>query len=166
MALARSVQAINQSQIKQGSVAYGMDWKIKVSNYRYLEKDIFCLVWSVGQRKNSKALWEIKPQTFGFCAEVQFLGLTIFSLFHANDKTKNIFPYLFIKLKTCLLSYSKDTYYITVFIERRKISVQTNIVFNLKGPLLKGLFKQVRTTVNGLNTGVTCNSVVWSSGWV
>lgn len=99
----------------------------------------------MGQRKSSKPLWEIKPQTFRFRAEVQFLRLTIFSLFHANDKTKNIFPYLFIKLKTCPISYSKDTYYITVFIERRKILVQTNMVFNLKGPLLKGLFKQVRT---------------------
>ena len=51
MALAWSVQAINQSQIKQGSVAYSMDWKIKVSNYRYLEKDIFLSCLECGTKK-------------------------------------------------------------------------------------------------------------------
>ena len=36
--------------------------------YKY--KDIFCLVTSVVQRKNSESLWGIKPQTFGFCASM------------------------------------------------------------------------------------------------
>ena len=33
-------------------------------------------------------------------------GLRIFSLYHARDKTKNIFLYLFTELKTYHLSYS------------------------------------------------------------
>ena len=36
-----------------------------------LEKDVvFCLVTSVGQRKNSESPWGIKPQTFGIHASV------------------------------------------------------------------------------------------------
>ena len=38
------------------------------SNKWFLEKDIFRLVTSVGQRKNSESPWGIKPQTFGFNA--------------------------------------------------------------------------------------------------
>ena len=32
-----------------------------------LKKDVFCLVTSMGQRKNSEFPWGIEPLTFGFC---------------------------------------------------------------------------------------------------
>ena len=32
-----------------------------------MKKDVFCLVTSMGQRKNSEFPWGIEPLTFGFC---------------------------------------------------------------------------------------------------
>ena len=37
-----------------------------------IEKDGFCLVMSVGQRKNSESPWGIAPQTFGFLAPMLY----------------------------------------------------------------------------------------------
>ena len=33
-----------------------------------VEKDVFCLVMSVGKRKKPECPWGIEPQTFRFCA--------------------------------------------------------------------------------------------------
>ena len=33
-----------------------------------VEKDVFCLVMSVGKRKKPEYPWGIEPQTFRFCA--------------------------------------------------------------------------------------------------
>ena len=38
------------------------------------ERCFFCLVTSVGQRKNSESPQEIKPQTFRFCALILYLS--------------------------------------------------------------------------------------------
>ena len=38
----------------------------------FLEKDVFRLVTSVGQRKNSESPWRIKPQTFRFRAQMLY----------------------------------------------------------------------------------------------
>ena len=75
-----------------------------------IEKDVFCLVTSVGQRKKAEYPWGIEPQTFGFCAPMLYRwaterrsteseglrfdsswGLRIFSLSHARDKTETTF---------------------------------------------------------------------------
>ena len=59
------------------------------------------------KKKNSESPWGIKPQTFRFWSEVQFLGDSeLISLSQARDKTKNIFLYFFSKPKTNHLSYS------------------------------------------------------------
>ena len=41
-----------------------------------IEKDVFCLVMSIGQRKNFESLWGIKPQTFGFCTPMLYQWAT------------------------------------------------------------------------------------------
>ena len=41
----------------------GLNGKKPLFTGNLLEKDIFCLFTSVGQRKNSESLWGIKPQT-------------------------------------------------------------------------------------------------------
>ena len=46
-----------------------------------LEKDVFYLITSVGQRKNSEFPWGIQPQTFGFHASM---------LYHWATKTKKL----------------------------------------------------------------------------
>ena len=80
-----------------------------------IKKDVFSLVTSLGQRKNSESPWAIKPQNFGFCSLMlyhwatecewgllwrglswsSFLdslwGLSIVSLSHAPDETKTSF---------------------------------------------------------------------------
>ena len=81
-------------------------------------KDVFRLITSVGQRKNSESPFtELK--TYHLCgsvvghrsAESESLrfdsswGLRIFSLSHARGKTKNIFHYFLTELKTYHLSY-------------------------------------------------------------
>ena len=81
-------------------------------------KDVFRLITSVGQRKNSESPFtELK--TYHLCgsvvghqsAESEGLrfdspwGLRIFSLSHARSKTKNIFHYFLTELKTHHLSY-------------------------------------------------------------
>ena len=42
------------------------------SNMWFLEKDIFRVVTSMGQRKNSESPWGIKPQNFGFCTPMLY----------------------------------------------------------------------------------------------
>ena len=64
-----------------------------------LEKDVFRLVTSVGQRKKFELGKEIEEDVFSS------RGLRIFPLSHARDKTKNIFLYFFNELKTYHLSY-------------------------------------------------------------
>ena len=39
----------------------------KNQNFLMIKKDVFCLVTSMGQRKNSESPWGIKPQAFRFC---------------------------------------------------------------------------------------------------
>ena len=98
------------------------------------EIDVFHLVTSMGQRKNSESPWGIKPQTFGFHALMHLKvlgsvphGTHNFSLSHACDKTKNIFLYLSTELKTCHLSYSIYKIYLSMsmlffFIKPEQIS--------------------------------------------
>ena len=94
-----------------------------------IEKDVFRLVTSVGQRKNSESPWGIEPQTFGFRARMPYhwatetkgskvsaeseglrfdssWGLESYSFSLARDKKKNIFLYFFTELKTYHISYS------------------------------------------------------------
>ena len=81
-------------------------------------KDVFRLITSVGQRKNSESPFtELK--TYHLCGSVvghrsaeseglrfdSSWGLRIFSLSHARGKTKNIFHYFLTELKTYHLSY-------------------------------------------------------------
>ena len=41
-----------------------------------IERDVLCLVMSVGQRKNSESPWEIEPQIFGFHTCILYLWAT------------------------------------------------------------------------------------------
>ena len=49
-------------------------------NNMLLKKDVFRLVTSVGQRKNSESPWRIEPQTFGFCASMLYHLVTNYSI--------------------------------------------------------------------------------------
>ena len=91
-----------------------------------IEKDVFRLVTSLGQRKKSESPWVIEPQTFGFRARMLYhlatettvsaeseglrfdssWGLRSFSFSLARDKKKNILLYFFTELKTYHISYS------------------------------------------------------------
>ena len=41
-----------------------------------VKKDVFYLVTSLGQRKNSESPWGIKPQNFGFCSLMLYHWVT------------------------------------------------------------------------------------------
>ena len=92
-----------------------------------IEKDVFRLVTSLRQRKNSESPWGIEPQTFGFRARMLYHwaietkvsaeseGLRFdsswglrkcFSFSLARDKKKNIFLYFSTELKKYHLSCS------------------------------------------------------------
>ena len=64
-----------------------------------LEKDVFRLVTSVGQRKNFEHGKEMEKDVFSS------RRLRIFSFSQARGKTKNIFLYFFNELNTYHLSY-------------------------------------------------------------
>ena len=55
-----------------------------------LEKDVFCLITSEEQRKNSESPWGIEPQTFGFCASMLYHWATE-TLWWARPITKFIY---------------------------------------------------------------------------
>ena len=63
----RQVRRI-EANINLGVISWSTTKFSKLTS-KELEKDVFfCLVMSVGQRKNSEFTWRIEPQNFGFCA--------------------------------------------------------------------------------------------------
>ena len=63
-----------------------------------IKKDVFRLVTSVGQRRNSESAWGIEPRTSNTEPE-------LFPLSSTRYQTNNIFLYFFTELKTYYLSY-------------------------------------------------------------
>ena len=49
---------------------------IKNQTFLMIKKDVFCLVTSTGQRKNSKSPWVIEPLTFKFYASMLYYWAT------------------------------------------------------------------------------------------
>ena len=74
------------------------------------ERFFFCLVTSMGQRKNFKSPWGIEPQTFRFCAPVLYhwstetlwlVRPTLWSLYMTfGDSEVFLWPMLLIRQKT------------------------------------------------------------------
>ena len=63
----RQVRRI-EANINLGFISWSSTKFSKLTS-KELKKDVFfCLVTSVGQRKNSESPWRIEPQIFGFCA--------------------------------------------------------------------------------------------------
>ena len=81
-----------------------------------IEKDVFRLVTSLGQRKNSESPWVIEPQTFGFRARMLYHRATETKVsaeseglrFNSSWGIKNVF------LFPTLVTRRKTTFYISL----------------------------------------------------
>ena len=93
----RKIQSLHISSKPFQAQIFHWNMMVNFELSKEIKKDVFCLVMSIGQRKNSKSWWGIEPQTFGFCAPMLYhwatetpqWGRSITDFFHCF---KGVFP--------------------------------------------------------------------------